>query len=79
MQHEPRQAFANLAKMERELDVYGDGGFYDAVAVGSGTVAQRYLSLDQAMVHGRDRQRGRPRRRAAGLRARRGASGRSGR
>lgn len=52
LQHEPRQAVANLAKMERELDVYGDGGFYDAVAVGSGTVAKRYLSLDQAMVLG---------------------------
>ena len=52
LQHEPRQALANLTKMERELDVYGDGGFYDAVAVGSGTVARRYLSLDQAMVMG---------------------------
>ena len=28
------------------------GGFFDAVAVGSGTVARRYLSLDQAMVLG---------------------------
>jgi hypothetical protein len=30
--------------------VYGPGGFFDAVAVRSGTVAARYLSLDQAMI-----------------------------
>lgn len=52
LHHEPRQAVANLQQLERNLDVYGDGGFYDAVAVGSGTVARRYLSLDQAMVLG---------------------------
>ncbi|HKX67705.1 MAG TPA: cellobiose phosphorylase, partial [Intrasporangium sp.] len=28
------------------------GGFFDAIAVGSGTVARRYLSLDQAMIMG---------------------------
>ncbi len=52
MQHEPRQAYANLVKIERELGAYGEGGFYDAVAVRSGTVARTYLSLDQAMVLG---------------------------
>ena len=35
-----------------ELDAYGEGGFYDAIAVRSGTVAKRYLSLDQSMVMG---------------------------
>ena len=40
------------SSIERELEAYGDGGFYDAVAVKSGTVARRYLSLDQAMVMG---------------------------
>jgi len=30
--------------------VYGDGGFYDAVAVKSRRVAATYLSLDQSMV-----------------------------
>ncbi len=52
MQYEPRQAFDNLVKIERELKAYGEGGFYDAVAVKSGTIARRYLSLDQAMVLG---------------------------
>ncbi len=43
-------ALANLAKMRTELGAYGPGGFYDSVAVRSGTVAERYLSLDQGMV-----------------------------
>ena len=42
----------NLAKLKANLDSYGPGGFYDAVAVGSGAVAKRYLSLDQAMIMG---------------------------
>jgi hypothetical protein len=50
--HEPGQAFANLAKIEDELKAYGRGGFFDAVAVRSGTIARRYLSLDQAMIMG---------------------------
>ncbi len=52
MQYEPRQAFDNLVKLECELKAYGEGGFYDAVAVKSGVIAKRYLSLDQAMVLG---------------------------
>jgi hypothetical protein len=52
MQYEPRQAYDNLVKIERELKAYGEGGFYDAVAVKSGLIAKRYLSLDQAMVLG---------------------------
>jgi Putative glucoamylase/Protein of unknown function (DUF3131) len=52
MQYEPRQAYDNLVKIERELKAYGEGGFYDAVAVKSGVIAKRYLSLDQAMVLG---------------------------
>jgi hypothetical protein len=52
MMHEPAEAAANLAKVEGELGAYGAGGFFDAVAVGSGTIARRYLSLDQAMVMG---------------------------
>ena len=42
----------DITRIEDELDAYGPGGFYDAVAVGSGTVAERYLSLDQAMIMG---------------------------
>lgn len=52
MHHEPRQAYDALIDLERRHGCYGPGGFYDAVAVGSGTVAERYLSLDQAMVLG---------------------------
>ena len=40
----------NLARLKADFDAYGPGGFYDAIAVGSGTVAKRYLSLDQAMI-----------------------------
>ena len=52
MMHEPQQAFTNLRGIQRELGAYGRGGFFDAVAVRSGTIARRYLSLDQAMVMG---------------------------
>ncbi|HEX5428955.1 MAG TPA: glucoamylase family protein [Pedococcus sp.] len=52
LMHEPQQAAANLAKIQDELGAYGAGGFFDAVAVRSGTIARRYLSLDQAMVMG---------------------------
>ncbi len=52
MMHEPKRAFDNLSRIELDLGAYGEGGFYDAVAVGSGTVAERYLALDQAMVMG---------------------------
>jgi putative glucoamylase/uncharacterized protein DUF3131 len=45
-------ALANLAKLRRNFDAYGRGGFYDAVAVKSETVAKRYLSLDQGMIMG---------------------------
>ena len=36
MHHEPRQAYDNLRKLQRNLDAYGEGGFYDAIAVRSG-------------------------------------------
>lgn len=52
MPYAPRQAFDNLRRIERELKAYGEGGFYDSVAVKSGRIAKRYLSLDQAMVMG---------------------------
>nr|WP_238439658.1 glucoamylase family protein [Microbacterium sp. JZ31] len=44
------EVLENLEGLERELDAYGPGGFYDAVAVGSGRIAERYLSLDQSMI-----------------------------
>jgi hypothetical protein len=51
MMYERGQATANLTRIEKRLDAYGAGGFYDAVAI-DGTVARRYLSLDQAMIMG---------------------------
>ncbi|MGB7448601.1 MAG: glucoamylase family protein [Ornithinimicrobium sp.] len=52
MMHAPQRARTNLQRIETELGAYGPGGFYDAVAVGSGRQAQRYLALDQAMIMG---------------------------
>lgn len=40
----------NLRGIEQDLGAYGPGGFYDAVAVKSGQIAKRYLSLDQSMI-----------------------------
>ncbi|MCA2214981.1 glucoamylase family protein [Jidongwangia harbinensis] len=45
-------ALANLARLRTGFAAYGPGGFYDAVNVGTGAVATRYLSLDQAMILG---------------------------
>jgi len=50
LRYAPDAAIANLAKLRANFDAYGKGGFYDAVAVRSGRVAKRYLSLDQGMV-----------------------------
>ena len=52
MMHERAEAIANLQAIESDFDSYGPGGFYDAIATQSGQVAQRYLSLDQAMIMG---------------------------
>lgn len=48
--YEQTAVLDNLAALRADFDAYGPGGFYDAVAVGSGTVADRYLSLDQSMI-----------------------------
>ncbi|HVK43825.1 MAG TPA: glucoamylase family protein, partial [Micropruina sp.] len=52
LMHTPGAAIRNLRRLERNFEAYGRGGFYDAIAVRSGQVAKRYLSLDQAMVLG---------------------------
>nr|MBA2385290.1 cellobiose phosphorylase [Actinomycetota bacterium] len=44
------QALANLAKLRRNFDAYGAGGFYDAIDVVTGKVSRYYLALDQGMV-----------------------------
>jgi hypothetical protein len=50
LRYAPDAALTNLGNLRQDFDAYGPGGFYDAVAVGTGTVAKRYLSLDQGMV-----------------------------
>lgn len=52
LQYEPEAATENLSRIETELGAYGPGGFHDAVAVGSGVIARRHLSLDQSMILG---------------------------
>ncbi|MFJ8957828.1 glucoamylase family protein [Lentzea sp. NPDC102401] len=52
MMHERDEAYTNLVGIQNDLRAYGTGGFFDSVAVRSGTIARRYLSLDQAMVMG---------------------------
>ncbi|MBL7257780.1 glucoamylase family protein [Paractinoplanes lichenicola] len=47
-----KPVLSNLARLRSNFDAYGPGGFYDAVAVRSKTVAKRYLSLDQSMIMG---------------------------
>lgn len=49
LQVDPVGALANLQRLERDFNVYGPGGFIDAVAVRSGRSARRYLCVDQAM------------------------------
>ncbi|MFW6695711.1 glucoamylase family protein [Streptomyces sp. MAR4 CNX-425] len=47
----PRYAYDNLRRIARDFDAYEDGyGFYDSVNVGTGTVSDRMLSLDQGMT-----------------------------
>lgn len=50
LRYAPGASLANLAKLRRNFDAYGRGGFYDAVNVTTGQVSKRYLSLDQGMV-----------------------------
>jgi hypothetical protein len=44
------QALANLAKLGRNFDAYGEGGFFDAVDVVTSKVSRYYLALDQGMI-----------------------------
>jgi hypothetical protein len=50
LSYDPEGVLENLANLAHDFDAYGAGGFYDAIAVRSGTVADRYLSLDQSMI-----------------------------
>jgi hypothetical protein len=46
----PRRTLANLARLERDFDVYDKWGFRDSVNVDSGVPSSFYLSLDQGMI-----------------------------
>jgi hypothetical protein len=49
----PAEALRDLARLRADFPgLYGPGGFKDAIAVRSGRVADRYLSLDQGMIMG---------------------------
>ncbi|MGH2996661.1 MAG: glucoamylase family protein [Gaiellaceae bacterium] len=50
LDYERGQALANLAKLRRNFDAYGTGGFYDAIDVVTGKVSRYYLALDQGMI-----------------------------
>ena len=50
LRYAPRAAMDNLANIKADFDAYGPGGFYDAVAVRSGTMSARHLALDQSMI-----------------------------
>jgi len=46
----PEIVAENLRRLIENYDIYGEYGFYDAVNPETGTVAYRYLALDQAMI-----------------------------
>jgi hypothetical protein len=50
LEYAPEQAVANLRKLIKLYDIYGEYGFYDAVTVATGKIARKYLALDQGMI-----------------------------
>lgn len=50
LEYTPDAAIKNLRKLIELYNVYGEYGFYDAVNPEDGTVALKYLCLDQAMI-----------------------------
>lgn len=46
----PVEVAKNLRKLIELYDIYGEYGFYDAVAVADGKVSRKYYSLDQGMI-----------------------------
>lgn len=46
----PEEAVANLRRMLKGWDIYGEYGFYDALDVKTKKVAYKYLALDQGMI-----------------------------
>jgi hypothetical protein len=50
LEFDPGASLANLAKLRRNFDAYGQYGFFDAINVSNGAVARRYLALDEGMI-----------------------------
>jgi hypothetical protein len=50
LRYAPRETLANLARLERDFDIYTRWGFRDSVNVDTGVVSSSYLSLDQGMI-----------------------------
>jgi hypothetical protein len=46
----PEAALENMQNLREDFDIYTELGFYDAVNVDTGEVAQYYLALDQGMI-----------------------------
>jgi len=49
LQFTPEAAIKNLKALLKNYNIYGEYGFYDAVDMETGSVAPKYLCLDQAM------------------------------
>jgi Putative glucoamylase/RTX calcium-binding nonapeptide repeat (4 copies) len=50
LRYDPKATLANLARLEREFDLYTPWGFLDSVNVDTGVTSSAYLSLDQGMI-----------------------------
>ena len=50
LRYAPRETMTNLARLERDFDIYTRWGFRDSVNVDTGVVSDSYLSLDQGMI-----------------------------
>jgi hypothetical protein len=50
LRYAPREALANLARLERDFDIYTRWGFLDSVNVDTGVTSSSFLSLDQGMI-----------------------------
>jgi Putative glucoamylase/Protein of unknown function (DUF3131)/RTX calcium-binding nonapeptide repeat (4 copies) len=50
LRYAPGETLANLARLERDFDVYTQWGFRDSVNVDSEQVSDSHLSLDQGMI-----------------------------
>jgi len=48
--YEPAAVAKNIRELVKRYPIYGEYGFYDAVSMETGHVAERYLCLDQAML-----------------------------